>query len=135
MLELIADNAVLRLVLLTLLFAGIVAVSFFGAQAFASRQQMRRRLVQDGAPVAAATQSIGSLRTERAENAWLKLVNSIEKSGLSLSDTKGDTLRRKMVAAGYAAPNAPRVFTGAPRHGHRAAAAVVQLLQVNGVHA
>jgi len=111
MLELIADNAVLRLVLLTLLFAGIVAVSFFGAQAFASRQQMRRRLVQDGAPVAAATQSIGSLRTERAENAWLKLVNSIEKSGLSLADTKGDTLRRKMVAAGYAAPYAPRVFT------------------------
>ena len=44
MLELIADNAVLRLVLLTLLFAGIVAVSFFGAQAFASRQQMRREL-------------------------------------------------------------------------------------------
>ena len=111
MLELIADNNVLRLVLLTLLFAGIAAVAFFGAQAFGSRQQMRRRLAQDGAPSTAATQSIGSLRTERAENAWLKLVNSIEKSGLSLSDTKGDTLRRKMVAAGYAAPYAPRVFT------------------------
>ncbi len=60
---------------------------------------------------AGETQTIGSLRTEKAENAWLNLVNSIEKSGLSLADTKDDALRQKLAAAGYTAPYAPRVYT------------------------
>lgn len=111
MLELVADNTVLRLVLLTLLFAGVAAAAFFGAQAFATRQQTRRRLAQDRPAMAAPTTTVGSLRTERAENAWLNLVNSIEKSGISLSDSKDDALRQKMIAAGYTAPYAPRVYT------------------------
>ena len=54
---------------------------------------------------------MGSLRTERVESAWLKLVNSIETSGLSLVDTKDEALRQKLVAAGFTAPFAPRVYT------------------------
>jgi len=111
MLELVADNNILRLVLLMLLFAGVAAVAFFGSQAIASRQQTRRRLVEDGPKLTVNSASMGSLRAERAENAWLNLVNSIEKSGISLSDSKDDTLRRKMIAAGYTAPYAPRVYT------------------------
>src|SRR6185436_16367290 len=42
---------------------------------------------------------------------WLKLVNSIERRGLSLVDTKDAALRQKMIMAGYAAPYAPRVYT------------------------
>jgi tight adherence protein C len=111
MLQLIVDNAVLRLVLLTLLFAGVAAAAFFGSQAVSVRQQTRRRLAQDGPRLSAATPAAGSLRSERAENAWLNLVNSIEKSGLSLGDSKDDALRQKMIAAGYTAPFAPRVYT------------------------
>jgi len=111
MLELLLDNALLRLVLLTLLFAGVAAAAFFGAQAVSVRQQTRRRLAQDGPRLSGATPTAGSLRSERAENAWLNLVNSIEKSGLSLADSKDDALRQKMVAAGYTAPFAPRVYT------------------------
>ena len=53
----------------------------------------------------------GSLRSDRAESAWLKLVNAIEKAGLSLVDTKDATLRSQLVAAGFTAPYAPRVYT------------------------
>jgi tight adherence protein C len=51
------------------------------------------------------------LRAERVESAWLKLVNTIEHQGISLVDTKDATLRQKLIAAGYAAPYAPRVYT------------------------
>jgi tight adherence protein C len=111
MLQLIADNTVLRLVLLTLLFAAVAVAAYSFAHALGTRQQVRRRLEQNGGGAAVATQMQGSLRTEQAENAWLNLVNSIEKSGLSLGDTKDDLLRQKLVAAGYTAPFAPRMFT------------------------
>jgi len=45
------------------------------------------------------------------ESSWLKLVNSIEKSGLSLIDTKDQALRQKLVAAGFTSTYAPRVYT------------------------
>jgi tight adherence protein C len=41
----------------------------------------------------------------------MKLVNAIEKSGLSLVDTKDDAVRQRLIAAGFTAPYAPRVFT------------------------
>ena len=52
-----------------------------------------------------------SLRSIAAEGAWVKLVNAVEKTGLSLVDTKDESLRKKMAAAGYTAPYAPRVYT------------------------
>jgi tight adherence protein C len=54
---------------------------------------------------------MGSLRSEHAESAWLKLVNSIEKSGLSLVDSKDEKLRAKLAAAGFTSSYAPRVYT------------------------
>jgi tight adherence protein C len=54
---------------------------------------------------------MGSLRAERIESAWLKLVNSIESKGLSLVDTQDAALRQRLVAAGYPAPYAPRLYT------------------------
>lgn len=110
MLDLIAQNDALRLLLLLLLFAAVAAVAFFAAQGFAARQLSRQRLV-DATASSGGTQLHGSLRAERAESAWLKLVNSIEKRGLSLVDTKDLALRQKLVAAGYPAPYAPRVYT------------------------
>lgn len=110
MLELVAQNAMLRTLLLTLLFAIVSAAVYFSAQAVAARQATRRRLLEAG-PSKAAGPIHGSLRTERVESSWLKLVNSIEKSGLSLVDTKDEAVRRKLVAAGFTAPFAPRIYT------------------------
>lgn len=111
MVELISENAVLRSMLLIGLFALIVAGSYFGAMALAARQMTRRRLAEEGAHGGGEVTAVGSLRTVQAENAWVKLVNSIESTGLSLVDTKDSSLRQKLVSAGYTAPYAPRIYT------------------------
>jgi tight adherence protein C len=38
-------------------------------------------------------------------------VNAVEKAGLSLVDTKDESLRQRLIAAGYTAPYAPRAYT------------------------
>jgi tight adherence protein C len=111
MLEVIADNTLLRMLLLGLLFAAVAAGAYFTAQMVAGRQIARRRLLEDGPRTREGGQVMGSLRTDRVESAWLKLVNSIEKSGLSLVDTKDEAQRGKLAAAGFTAPYAPRLYT------------------------
>lgn len=109
MTALLAEYPLLRLGLLLGLFALVVAGAYFVTSALAARQLSRRRLV-DGAQ--AGHQVVGaSLRSQAAESAWLKLVNGIEKAGLSLVDTRDDSLRKKLAAAGYTAPYAPRIYT------------------------
>ena len=110
MLELVAENHLLRSVLLALLFALVAIAVYFVAQAVATREAARQRLLE-GVAAPQSTQTMASLRAERVESAWLRLVNSIEAKGLSLVDTKDEALRQKLIAAGYAAPYAPRVFT------------------------
>jgi tight adherence protein C len=109
MLEIVAENATLRVLLLVFLFASVAAAVYFMAQAFAERQLARRRL--GAATTMSRTAVAGTLRLERIESTWLKLVNTIEERGISLVDTKDAVLRRKLIAAGYAAPHAPRLYT------------------------
>ena len=111
MLDLIADNTTLRLLLLLLLFAGVVLGAYFSVQAFTARQLSRQRLLEDGPRTTGENYVMGSLRADAVESAWLKLVNSIEKSGLSLVDSKDQALRQKLARAGFTAPYAPRVYT------------------------
>jgi tight adherence protein C len=110
MLDLVAENPTLRILMLTLLFGLVAAATFFVAQSTTERQVARRRLAEEG-PRLQAVAMRGSLRSERLESAWLKLVNAIERSGLSLVDTKDASLRQKLVAAGFTATYAPRVYT------------------------
>lgn len=110
MIELVAENSTLRLLLLLILFGVVSAVAYFTAQGMTLRHATRRRLLE-GSAASGATPTLGSLRAERIEGAWLKLVNSIERGGISLVDTKDASLRQKLVAAGYTAIYAPRVYT------------------------
>ena len=110
MIELFADNPALKYVLLVSLFALVSALAYFASLSIASRQVTRQRLTQAAVSPDPNT-TMGSLRSDRVQSAWLKLVDGIEKAGLSLVDTKGETVRRRLVAAGYSAPHAPRVFT------------------------
>ena len=111
MMEFLAQNPSLRLMLLAALFAIIVAGCYFAVSAVTARQATRRRLAEEGPRFAGDAPTTGSLRTQQAEGAWLKLVNAIEKQGLSLVDTKDQALRQQLIAAGYTAPYAPRVYT------------------------
>jgi len=107
---LITQYPVLRLAILLILFASVAAGGYYVWTTVSARQLSRRRLVESGS--FSGGDVIGtSLRSQNTESAWLKLVNGIEKAGLSLVDTRGDELRRKMVAAGYKAPYAPRLYT------------------------
>ncbi len=53
----------------------------------------------------------GSLRGEQQSTAWHRLVNTIERSGLSLADTNGAALSDRLAEAGFASPVAPRIYT------------------------
>jgi tight adherence protein C len=110
MTDYLLENGTARLTLLGLLFLTVVLSVYAVAMTVASRRAARQRLASDVIPAAAALQG-GSLRAEAAEGAWLKIVNSIEKAGLSLVDTNDQALRTRLAAAGYAALYAPRVFT------------------------
>ncbi len=111
MVELIAETPSLRYLLLFATFALVSAAVYFGATGLSTRDVTRSRLVGQPGDVAGKDLGVGSLRTAQGEGAWLTLVNAIEKTGLSLVDTKDDTVRRLMVSAGYTAPYAPRVYT------------------------
>lgn len=110
MIDLVAASWTLRLLTLVLLFAIVVAAAFFVAQGFGARQLVRQRLADTG-PSRSDLGGVRSLRAERVESAWLKLVNSIESKGISLVDTKDAALRQRLIAAGFTAPYAPRVYT------------------------
>jgi tight adherence protein C len=110
MAELIASNALLKAAILVALFALVAGSTYVFARSVEGRQLARRRLlaspeVEDQTAVAT------SLRSEQANNAWLKLVDRIEQAGVSLVDTKDEALRRKLAAAGFNASYAPRAYT------------------------
>ncbi|KHK92324.1 type II secretion system F family protein [Novosphingobium malaysiense] len=108
MLELVATNDTIRILLLAAIF---VAVMFVGLQVanFANRRAEIRteldRLSGDGQT------GVRQHLIARKDTAWAKLADTIEKAGLSLEDSQGDKLRMKLRAAGYDAPSAPRIFT------------------------
>ncbi len=101
----------LRPVLLVLLFVAIVATVYGVMETIARTSRVRSRL-DIVSEAGSAAQGVGqSLRNERNNSEWKKLVDRIEKLGISLADTKNDSLRKRMIAAGYPSPEAPKVFT------------------------
>lgn len=110
MIELLADYPLLKFLLLVSLFGLVSAAVYFAALSIAARQLTRQRLTEAGR-AADAGMAAGSLRSDRVHSTWLKLVDGIEKTGLSLVDTKEDSVRRRLIAAGFSAPYAPRVYT------------------------
>lgn len=111
MLTIIAENAVLRYALLLILFGAVVSIAYWAAAMVAARQGTRRRLVE-GAPATAYNATFaGSLRSDRVESNWARIVAAVEEKGLNLADTKDGAVRQKLIAAGFTAPYAPRLFT------------------------
>ena len=106
----VADYPILRWGILLGLFALVAMGAYFATVTVAARQMSRRRLV-DGADAGGHAVVGASLRSQQQETAWVKLVNGIEKTGLSLVDTRDATMRKKLAAAGYTAPYAPRLYT------------------------
>ena len=98
-----------RPVILLLVFGISVLLAWATLSYVATYRAVRRRVASELQPAAAS--GGGSLRSKQAEGAWVRLVNFVEKRGLSLADTKGDQVRKRLIAAGFTHPAAPRLFT------------------------
>lgn len=101
----------LRPVLLLLLFVAIVALVFGISEIFARNAKVRGRLDIVSEAGSASPAGGQSLRGEHNSGEWKKLVDRIEKMGISLVDSNNDGLRKRLIAAGYNSPEAPRIFT------------------------
>lgn len=112
MLEFAATNEIVRLAVLLLVF-GLVAMGTFIAMAhFSRRAVIRSELIGlgEGGPAVGSARSV-SLRAAANDSAWAKLADSVERTGLNLTDTKSDRLRQRLIQAGFTSPSAPRIYT------------------------
>ncbi|MCO4091136.1 MAG: type II secretion system F family protein [Sphingorhabdus sp.] len=103
-------NGPMRFALLALVFVIVMAIVILMSNAYARRAATRSRLDEVRGQQSRLTAS-ASLRGDTMAKGWHKLTAIIEKSGISLVDTQGDSLRARLVAAGYNSPLAPKVFT------------------------
>ena len=99
-----------RPAILALIFAAVVLVVMAAAAALGNRAAITRRLAET-APRETQGSATTSLRATKGRDAWTRIVDSIEKSGVSLLDTNGAALAARLATAGYTSPQAPRVFT------------------------
>jgi tight adherence protein C len=110
MLDGLTLNGPLRLALLALVFIIVVAMVMLLSNTISRRTATRARLEEVRGQKMTLTDS-ASLRGDTLAKGWHKLTEFIEKSGISLVDTQGETLRARLVAAGYTSPLAPKLFT------------------------
>ena len=109
MLDLIASTPIARISVLIAIFALVVLISLV-TLTFVSRRLVTRGELRAIAGTSAASPVQGTLH-HRSEGIWSNLIDRIEKSGVNLTDTKGDVLREKLRAAGFQSPLAPRLYT------------------------
>jgi tight adherence protein C len=107
MIELIASTPLARIITLAVLFAIVVGLAMVALTVLGRRANIRGEL-QTIASIGGAKASDGL--TARRTDAWVQLVNRIEKMGLNLGDTRADALRDRLKAAGFDSPAAPRVY-------------------------
>ncbi|MFC4293519.1 type II secretion system F family protein [Novosphingobium tardum] len=111
MFELAASNSIARLTILLLVFGLVVVSAFSGLTMLSRRATIRSEL--RGLTSERLFATAGTAQSLRASNdtAWARLADAIERAGLSLTDSKSDRLRAKLIEAGFPAPSAPRIFT------------------------
>lgn len=109
MIEFVASHPLLRLVILACIFAGVAALAAFVIGKSAERSAIRRelRIISRGGMAATSQHSL----QHRRDDVLTRMIEKVERSGVSLADTKSDILREKLVAAGYSSPAAPRIYT------------------------
>lgn len=98
-----------RTVILALVFVLAAGLSLAVATLVRNRSRVRARLHAMSRETAVVTG--GSLRGEQQSTAWHRLVNTIERSGLSLADTNSAALSERLTEAGFSSPLAPRIYT------------------------
>lgn len=111
MIDLLTRYPMIRFLSMGLLFVAVALFSYGLVQTVVTRQRARQRVGDIVETPSRFSGEQGSLRANQGESAWARLVDSIEQRGLSLVDTKDQTLRNRLIAAGYTAPYGPRLYT------------------------
>ncbi len=96
-------------IMLTVVFAIVVLVVMAVAPMFAGKVDMRQRLSATAVAVPGAGPN-SSLVADDSRSVWARLVQEVERRGLSLTDSKGDVLAERLMLAGYTQSYAVRAF-------------------------
>jgi tight adherence protein C len=111
MLANLALSGPVRIALLVLIFLLVVVLVMLASNYLTNRALIRGRLDEVSGTGTSAPANAASLRRDRVAQSWTKLTDTIERAGISLVDTRADSLRNKLMAAGYTSPAAPKLFT------------------------
>lgn len=112
MVNILASSLVARLAALMLVFMAVAIAAYLVMTIFGARLAVRQALSGIGGVGSGPGEiSLGTVKFQDRANAWSRLADMVERTGLNLTDTKSDRLRSKLVAAGFMSPAAPRVFT------------------------
>lgn len=109
MLELAVSSPIFRILLLVLIFAlvtGLIMLVVNGIEARRRASRQIARLSSDGVTVE-HTNLVKSDQHSR----WARLADTIEKTGVSLTDTKNNKIEKQLKMAGYRGASATRVYT------------------------
>ena len=109
MLEFAASNWIVRALVLVTIFGLVALVVFILTNATSRRVKVARELAAlsgEGSGV-----SSESLRRQKNEGAWAKIVKRVESAGLNLGDTAESDIAKRLRAAGYISPQAVRIYT------------------------
>ena len=96
-------------IVLGLVFVAVVLVVMALAPLVLARTDIKARLAAQGG--AAADAGPGSIRNDAASTVWARLVQEVERRGMSLTDSTSDKLSEKLALAGFDQSYAPRAFT------------------------
>jgi tight adherence protein C len=112
MVELIALTPLMRWTVLLLLFAFVSGLAFLLLRSLTNRRLILDRLDAQSREAMASDSAAARLTMANSRaSAWSRLTDRIERGGLSLGDSDPKALQRKMLAAGYRSPAAPKIFT------------------------
>ncbi|MFZ4382027.1 MAG: type II secretion system F family protein [Sandarakinorhabdus sp.] len=96
-------------IVLGLVFAVVVLVVMALAPMALGRTDIKARLeAQGGSAVSAGP---GSIRNDQSTGVWARLVQEVERRGMTLTDSTSDKLSDKLALAGFDQGYAPRAFT------------------------
>ena len=109
MLELAATSLVVRLLVLALIFAVVTGVILIVVNGVEARRRMSQQIARLDAH-AASNEKTNLVRSD-SDSRWAKIADSIERTGLSLTDPKNHKLENQLKMAGYSSPSAPRIYT------------------------
>ena len=113
MAEFLVSSTLARMAFLIGIFAVVAMLVYLGMSLVSRRMATRSAIASlvGGTPEFQSEASPSSVKFQNRQTTWARLADAVERTGLNLTDTKSERLREKLVAAGFAHPAAPRVFT------------------------